>query len=45
MVLRIDVSAPSPSVTVEAGEVVVRLPWDRPVERIAVVASGLVRAR
>ena len=42
---RIDGPAPSPSVTVEAGEVVVRLPWDCPVERIVAVASGLERAR
>ena len=42
---RIDGPAPSPSVTVEAGEVVVRLPWDCPAERIVAVASGLGRAR
>ena len=42
---RVDGPAPSPSVTVEAGEVVVRLPWDCPVERIVAVASGLERAR
>ena len=38
-------AAPSASVTVEAGEAVVRLPWDCPVERIVAVASGLERAR
>ena len=42
---RIDGPAPSPSVTVEAGEVVVRLPWDCPAERIVAVASGLRLAR
>ena len=42
---RIDGPAPSPSVTVEAGEVVVRLPWDCPAERIVAVASGLRQAR
>ena len=45
MALHIDGPAPSASVTVEAGEVVVRLPWDCPVERIVAVASGLERAR
>ena len=40
---RIDGPAPSPSVTVEAGEVVVRLPRDCPAERIVAVASGLRR--
>lgn len=45
MVPRIDGPAPPTSVTVEAGAVVVRLPWDCPVERIVAVASGLERAR
>ena len=38
-------AAPSASVAVELGEVVVRLPWDCPVERIVAVASGLRLAR
>ena len=47
MVPRIDGGTPVPSaaVSVEVGAVVVRLPWDCPVERIVAVASGLERAR